>query len=1183
MKQPFGFTFFLLICIALPLTATAQVDDIIPDPNLRAVIEESLGYPRGAPITEEEIEDQFTRLEARNTNITDLTGLEHAKNLTFLNLESNNISDISPLAELTKLTTLSLGGNNIANISPLAGLTHLTFLSLGGNNIIDISPVAGLTNLTRLELNNTAISDISPLEHLTNLISLFLQNNTISDISPVAALTNLTSLRLWNNTISDISPVAALTNLTYLALSSNTISDISPLAALTNLEWLYLYNNNISDLSPLVANAGLGSGDEIEVRENPLSSLSINTHIPKLQDRGVTVEFDVPLEEPVNIPDANLRTAIEKNLGKAPGTAITPADMANLTELWAEPEPSAEDDKISDLTGLEHAKNLTFLNLQSNNISDISPLAELTKLETLRLGYNNIADISPLAGLTSLTILELGSNNITDILPLVGLTNLTFLSLGGNNITDISPLEHLTNLTGLQLWRNNITDISPLEHLTNLTRLYLSANNITDILPLVNNTGLGSEDEVLLNNNPLSSVSIQIHLQNLQARGVTVEFDVPLEEPVNIPDANLRAAIAAALDKASDATITTVDMAQLTHLDARNANISDLTGLEDATNLTWVHLGDTHVEGKGWINSNSIKDLSPLAELNNLTSLNFSQNNISDLSPLAELNNLTWLDVGGNNLSNISPVAELINLTALRLWRNNIVDISPVADLIDLTELNLDGNNVADLSPLAELTNLTKLRLGHNSISDLSSLVTNTGLGRGDTVYVGGNPLSYPSIKTHIPILRSRGVEVHADNLKATTLEYHLSVPADYSLIHVPLRVTEVDGIAQTITSVGDLYDALGGENTVKLLLTVDSQTQEWFVYLNPSNRGTSADRALTDDMGIIVEMEAPKLVRLTGNPLGKNGTSTITLNPGYNILGVPLKDSRLTHVSDLFTLEGIGGNAPVVIFTDNADVKAVTPAGGPDDIEITGEQAFFLEAQRAAKVDISGEGWTNVSGTVAAPPVAMGGIKVDGVTPILALRGSIVDEGTGVNKAGFRVTVKNLSTGKAVATTIGGDEMGYRLAVVDIETMRAATVGDTLEISAQTPDPFIGVQPLQYTVTAEDVKRRLIQLPELVAYEIPAETQLLANYPNPFNPETWIPYRLAEDAFVTLTIYDGSGHVVRTLDIGHRRAAAYESRSKAIYWDGRNEVGEQVASGLYFYYLSAGDYSATRRMLILK
>ena len=114
-------------------------------------------------------------------------------------------------------------------------------------------------------------------------------------------------------------------------------------------------------------------------------------------------------------------------------------------------------------------------------------------------------------------------------------------------------------------------------------------------------------------------------------------------------------------------------------------------------------------------------------------------------------------------------------------------------------------------------------------------------------------------------------------------------------------------------------------------------------------------------------------------------------------------------------------------------------------------------------------------------------------------------------------------------------------------------------------------------------MKRGFLVLEQLLVSLIPTEMELLHNYPNPFNPETWIPYRLAEDAFVTLTIYDGNGWVVRTFDVGHRIAAAYENRSKAIYWNGKNGLGESVASGVYFYTLTAGDYSATRKMAILK
>ncbi len=99
----------------------------------------------------------------------------------------------------------------------------------------------------------------------------------------------------------------------------------------------------------------------------------------------------------------------------------------------------------------------------------------------------------------------------------------------------------------------------------------------------------------------------------------------------------------------------------------------------------------------------------------------------------------------------------------------------------------------------------------------------------------------------------------------------------------------------------------------------------------------------------------------------------------------------------------------------------------------------------------------------------------------------------------------------------------------------------------------------------------------------LPERTGLLPNYPNPFNPETWIPYQLANPADVALTIYDIQGRVVRDLDLGHQHAGTYHSRARAAYWDGRNAVGEAVASGVYFYTLKAGDFTATRKMLIRK
>ena len=184
---------------------------------------------------------------------------------------------------------------------------------------------------------------------------------------------------------------------------------------------------------------------------------------------------------------------------------------------------------------------------------------------------------------------------------------------------------------------------------------------------------------------------------------------------------------------------------------------------------------------------------------------------------------------------------------------------------------------------------------------------------------------------------------------------------------------------------------------------------------------------------------------------------------------------------------------------------------------------------------------------------------------------------------------MKNLTTGKTITTlategdTLQSQRLSYQLTAVEATTGRAAQAGDILEISLQSPNPLIRVEPLRHTVTPTDVKNSRIQLSPLITYELPTETTLLMNYPNPFNPETWIPYQLAEDTTVTMAIYDVKGALVRRLEIGHQSAGFYTERGRAAYWDGRNESGELVAGGLYFYKLGTPSFRQLRRMLIVK
>ncbi len=158
---------------------------------------------------------------------------------------------------------------------------------------------------------------------------------------------------------------------------------------------------------------------------------------------------------------------------------------------------------------------------------------------------------------------------------------------------------------------------------------------------------------------------------------------------------------------------------------------------------------------------------------------------------------------------------------------------------------------------------------------------------------------------------------------------------------------------------------------------------------------------------------------------------------------------------------------------------------------------------------------------------------------------------------------------GKHLRTLIGHRNQVYSVSFSpDGRTLASGSRDGTVLLWELSSSTAFGVKPLAIRFTTlGNIKR----------------TALLQNYPNPFNPETWIPYQLAKDAFVTLSIYDQSGHIVRKLDIGRQNSGVYRDRARAVYWDGRNQNGEPVTSGTYYYQLRAGDYTATRRMVIVK
>ena len=248
-----------IVCLVLILFGVASSvgiaqEEWMPDANLRRTVRESLELPDDVLLTQLEIK-QLTEVDASESQITDLTGLEHATNVTWLKLGVNEIRDISPLAGLIRLEALWIFVNPLSDISPLANLVNLKTLDLGVCQITNIRPLANLRNLEILRLdNNGLIEDIAPLSNLMMLTELGLTENRIADISSLANLRNLEILRLNYNQIQDITPLANLRNLTELWMTGNQIVDVRPLENLTTLKELRIQNNPaITDYSPLDA------------------------------------------------------------------------------------------------------------------------------------------------------------------------------------------------------------------------------------------------------------------------------------------------------------------------------------------------------------------------------------------------------------------------------------------------------------------------------------------------------------------------------------------------------------------------------------------------------------------------------------------------------------------------------------------------------------------------------------------------------------------------------------------------------------------------------------------------------------------------------------------------------------------------------------------------------------------
>ena len=511
-----------------------------------------------------------------------------------------------------------------------------------------------------------------------------------------------------------------------------------------------------------------------------------------------------------------------------------------------------------------------------------------------------------------------------------------------------------------------------------------------------------------------------------------------------------------------------------------------------------------------------------VAEMATLTSLTARYDDIKDLTGLEHATNLTSLNLYWNDITDLSPLAGLTALTSLNLRYNDITDISSLSGLTNLTSLNLEDNEITDISALSSLTNLTGLNLWDNRIWDISALKNLTNL---QSVLLGNN-----LILDLTPLVANTGlgtgdvVDLRINRaLSDTSLNTH--IPA-LRTRGVKVHRTYVYLSGPSVVSVGQ---------TVTLDLNVEDTTDLTRLKLEL--------RWYTTDYSIVSVAEGDFLKQNSGLTFFVPGKISSEKVEEIEILRLSGGSATGSGVLASITIKGhtIGYGRSIYF-----DAELLTPSS--EVIPHAEQSSFRLEV--VASWDINGDGEVNS-------------------TDLLIVAGKMGDyDDTADLDGDERVTVADFVI---VASHLGESVTSEAPSLVKGSGVSHKTVQWWIDMAQAANDGSLTFQ------------RAISNLEGLLMARHPDTTALLPNYPNPFNPETWIPYHLAHPADVTLTIYGTTGVMVRQLDLGHQLAGYYTDKTQAAYWDGRNNLGERVGSGVYFYQLQAGDFSSTRKLVVLK
>ena len=759
---------------------------------------------------------------------------------------------------------------------------------------------------------------------------------------------------------------------------------------------------------------------------------------------------------------------------------------------------------------------------------------EMATLEKFIANDKGIRDLTGIEFAVNVFEFQLSSNQISDLSPLAELPNtkMNALNVDGNQISDLSLLAGFPNLQWLNIAKNReIIDLSPLADLTNLKGLWIvSSGKISDLSALAKLVNL---EKFVIWGSPISDLSPLAGLTRLEI------------------------------------------------LDICGTDISDFSILRKLTSLKELYLVE-----------NGISDVSSLRHLTGLTRLSVARNEVSDVSPLASLRNLKWLALHQNSISDLSPLDALAKTTKI-LWYEN-PGFPKGGPKIEgpwlwavLPDRKLNRWDLLKRDLLSEASG------GQVTEAEIAARGATEGRSIGNSVWTShklpptgriedmlGDPIPdgviYGSVLLYSP--REQATIIYVGSFR------ELKVWLNGTLIH------EHERYARLGTDYTDFYPVTlqQGKNVLLVALSGDSGDMGFFGFeagteYTVSNYGvgyTFSKPTIHVGDTFTLDLSAENVSDLAGwqfdIAFDPAGLEAIEVNEG-NFLKtgggatffqkgvINNRSGKITGLSSArLSKDGASGTGPLLSVTFTAKT------GGQTQLRL---ENFQLAAITGAPIAAG----PHEVGITIEGQLAIGDVNRDGQVSILDLVlvarhfGETVPANSEVDINGDGLI--NIIDLILVAQHMGGSTAAAPsiLAVDGIEGLDPVMIQAWIERAQLEDDGSIVFQ------------QGIAKLQSLLASMIPEETVLLANYPNPFNPETWIPYQLASPSEIVITIYDTRGSVIRRLDLGHQREGYYTSRGRAAYWDGRNDVGERVASGIYFYQLQADNVSLLRKMVILK